>query len=66
MNLDEKREGRINMLHQKALNGKFTNNGRFSYTELVAAAKIIGVTKQTAQSYADTVIDRLKKGGHLR
>lgn len=61
-----KRGLRINGLHQKALWGKYTKNGKFSRIELINDAKAIGVGVGTAESYADSVISRLKKGGHLK
>lgn len=61
-----KRNGRIQSLYQKALKGKYTDNGKFSETNLIADAKCIGVGERTAESYADTVISMLQKAGHLK
>ncbi len=65
MKPDAARETRIRGLHQKALHKKYTLNGIFNYAKLVADAKAIGVTLQTAISYSDAVVERLKKGGNL-
>jgi len=63
---DEKRNNRINMLHQRALNRKFNDDEMFRYDLVVASAMTMGVSKQTAESYADVVVTRLKKAGHLK
>jgi len=65
MKLDEKRESRLRDLYQKALQLKFTKDGFFEYSMLLDAAKHIGVSSSTAASYADAVIKRLEKAGHL-
>ena len=65
MKSDEKRNSRITMLHQRALNGKYTADGKFSMTHLINDAKCIGVSEKTAEDYAESVITRLQKGGHL-
>lgn len=65
MKPDIARQTRINDLHKQALFGKFTKNGKFNYAQLVAAAKLIGVTNQTAQSYAEAVVVRLKEVGKI-
>ena len=61
-----KRDMRIQGLYKQALAGQFTTDGEFHYDELVKAAKIIGVQSKTAVSYADTVVNRLKRAGHLK
>ncbi len=66
MKPDQARQTRINGLHKQALLGKFTTNGKFNYMKLIAAAKIIGVTKVTAESYAEAVILRLKKARKIK
>ena len=66
MKSDEKRSGRIARLYDQAICGKFQVAGALSYTALVNAAKQIGVTKTTAEDYADDVVVRLKKGGYLK
>jgi len=53
------------MLHQRALAGKYTKDGKFSEVQLIEDAKRIGVRQNTAEDYARSVITRLKKGGHL-
>jgi len=65
MKPDVARQTRIDGLHKQALFGKFTKNGKFNYMKLIAAAKLIGVTSQTAESYAEAVVIRLKKVGKL-
>ena len=57
----DKRAGRIDTLYQRALSGKYSKFGLFSFTELVGDAMAIGVGRKTAESYADAVINRLKK-----
>lgn len=57
---------RINSLYQKALRRKYTHGGKFSLIELINDAKAIGVSNKTAESYADAVVKRLKKAGHLK
>jgi len=66
MNSEQKRSTRINSLYNKADNGNFTVKGKLNYLLIVAAAMGIGVSKPTAESYADTVISRLKKTGRIR
>jgi len=61
-----KRDIRINILYTKALKGKFQIAGAFSYTALILDAKAIGVHDDTAKSYAESVIAKLVKGGHLK
>jgi len=61
-----KRDMRIQGLYKQALAGQFTSDGEFHYDELVKAAKIIGVHQRTAVSYADAVVQRLLKAGHLK
>ena len=61
-----KRDMRIKSLHQQALKGKYTHGGKFSMTELFNDALAMGVHPRTAQSYANAVVERLKKGGHLK
>ena len=61
-----KRSYRIQGLHQKALNGKYTHAGKFVLIELINDAKAIGVGNKTAESYADTVVKKLQKAGHLK
>ena len=65
MNSELKRNGRITILYQKADKGEFTKNGKFGYVLLVAEAMKIGISKSTAESYADVVISRLKKTGKI-
>ena len=65
MNSELKRNGRINALCKKAEAGKFTSKGKFVANLLVAEAMQIGVSKSTAESYADVVISRLKKTGKI-
>ena len=65
MKSDEKRNSRIMMLHQRALKGKYTADGKFSMTQLINDAKVIGVSMKTAEDYAEAVVGRLVKGGHL-
>lgn len=66
MKADAARSGRITRLYDDALKGKFQEGDSLSYTKLVNTAKLIGVTKSTAEDYADDVIARLKKGGYLK
>lgn len=66
MKSDEKREGRINTLHQRALNKRYTSNGKFHFDKLLDDARNMGVAEITAQSYGQAVLLRLKKGGHLK
>ena len=61
-----KRDMRIQSLYQKALKGKYTKDGKFRYDKLVEDAKMIGVAISTAHSYADSVVARLTKAGHLK
>jgi hypothetical protein len=61
-----KRDIRINLLYTKALGGKYQVAGALSYTALILDAKSIGVHEDTAKSYADTVVARLQKAGHLK
>jgi hypothetical protein len=63
---DEKRQTRIDGLHQKALAGKFNSGGNLDYTKIIEAAVTMSVSKQTAKSYADAVVERLVKGGHVK
>jgi len=65
MKLDEKRNGRLSALYDKALKGKYTKEGKFSWILLYNDAKLIGVSKTTAEDYADRVVERLQKGGYL-
>jgi len=60
-----KRDMRINSLYNKALNGKYTNGGKFSMIQLINDASAIGVHLNTAEDYAAAVVERLKKAGHL-
>ena len=66
MKQGEKRDGRISTLFDRAIKGKYTSGGKFSYTELVLDAQEIGVSKATAKDYADEVIERLQLRGHLK
>jgi len=66
MNNDFKRDQRILVLYNRSLRKKFTHGGTFSETELFNDALAMGVTTTTAQSYADAVIIKLKKGKYLR
>ena len=66
MKLAEIRSHRLNCLYQKALGGKFTTNNKFSETKLIAEAKLLGISSDTAEDYARTVIMHLKKAGHLK
>ncbi len=66
MKMHEKRQGRINTLYQRALNGKYTKDGKFSYSFLVADAMQIGVVKSTAEDYAEKVVDKLQDTGLLK
>lgn len=66
MKADAARSGRITRLYDDALKGKFQDGGQFSYIKLVNTAKLIGVTRSTAEDYADDVVERLKKGGYLK
>ena len=61
-----KRNYRIQGLYQKAIRKKYTKNGKFSQIELINDAKAIGVSKKTAESYAESVVSMLKRAGHLR
>jgi len=63
---DEKREHRLSTLFQNALNKKYTSKGKFEYGMLVNDAKAIGVSIETAKDYANVVIKRLEKRGHLK
>jgi hypothetical protein len=65
MKSDEKRNSRIMMLYQKAMTGKYTAEGKFSMNQLIDDAKVIGVSQKTAEGYAEAVVGRLVKGGHL-
>lgn len=65
MKSDEKRQTRINTLHQRALAKKYTWSNQFHYDALVNDAKTMGVAETTAKEYADAVLLRLKKGGHM-
>lgn len=66
MKQGEKKQGRINSLYDRALKGKYTNNGKFSFTHLVADAKSIGVASSTAKEYANQVVELLQDRGHLK
>lgn len=66
MKLAEIRSHRINSLYQKALGGKFTINGVFSEIKLITEAKLSGISSDTAEDYAKTIIIQLKKAGHLK
>jgi len=61
-----KRKIRIDMLYQRALRKKYTHEGKFFLIELIKDAESIGVVTSTACSYADSVIDRLQRAGHLK
>lgn len=63
---DEKRNNRINMLHQRALKGKYTWSGQFHYDAMVNDAMSMGISEPTARSYADAIVIRLKKGKHMK
>ena len=63
---DEKRNNRIMMLHQRALEKKYTWSGQFHYDVLVNDAMSMSVSESTARSYADAVIIKLKKGKHMK
>jgi len=66
MKPDEKRQNRINILYLKALNKKYTSDGKFHYNEMVMDAMKIGVSKPTAINYSNKVLERLYNGGHLK
>jgi len=61
----QKKDGRIDTLYKRAINGKYTKEGKFLLSELIQDGVRIGVTKATAGRYADEVIKRLQKRGHL-
>lgn len=63
---EEKRQTRIDMLHKRALAGKYTWSNQFHFDALVNDAKTMSVSKATAESYADAVIIRLRKRGHIK
>jgi hypothetical protein len=65
MNLDQRRQTRINALHQKALNKKYTSGGFFRYELMLKDALATGVGNKTAIQYCEAVVQRLKKAGHL-
>ena len=66
MKQGEKKDRRITSLYNRAVKGKYTTGGKFSYTDLVNDAIKIGVSKSTGEGYANEVIKRLQKTGHLK
>lgn len=60
MRLDERRQHRINDLHQRALSGKY------NWTQLYQCAIRTGVTPGVAKSYIDAVRARLVKAGKVK
>ena len=60
MNSDQRRNGRINTLYQKAITGKY------NWKQLRQEARAMGVSETTVTSYLQDVKARLEKRGMLK
>ena len=66
MKSDEKRQTRIDMLHKRALSGKYTWSNQFHFDAMVKDAKTMSISEATAKSYAEVVLIRLQKRNLLK
>ncbi len=66
MKADFARDQRIITLYYRAVRKKYTEEGKFSESNLYNDALEMGVTSTTAQSYTDAVIVKLVAMGFLK